>query len=86
MPSNETDTNGSSGNFQTTSSVCYVVMSTFNTWRCYNLGGRSVTVNGTPAMCSESTGTFPLPARIGGAYYFEFTGGGQDASFVWYTQ
>jgi hypothetical protein len=44
-----------------------------------------VSVNGTPAMCSENTGTFPLPARIDNAYYFEFTGGRADASFVWYT-
>jgi hypothetical protein len=69
----------------TTASVCYEVTSTFNTWRCYNLGGRMVSVNGVAAMCSETMGTMPLPARIDGKLYFEFTGGGVDASFVWYT-
>jgi hypothetical protein len=78
-----------SGNFGTTQAVCYEIpmTSTFNSWRCVNLGGRTVTVNGMPAMCSESVGTWPLPARINGSYFFSFSSGMFDyTSFYWYTQ
>jgi hypothetical protein len=51
------------------------------------MGGRTVTVNGMPAMCSESVGTWPLPARINGSYFFSFSSGMFDyTSFYWYTQ
>jgi hypothetical protein len=44
-------------------------------------------VNGSPATCGENAGTWPLPARIDGAYYFEFSMGTPDyTSFHWFSQ
>jgi hypothetical protein len=74
-----------SGTFGTTGAVCYEVTATFNAWRCSNMGGRTVTVNGAPATCDMSSGTWPLPARINGSYFFAFSAGSIDyTSFYWY--
>jgi hypothetical protein len=76
-----------SGNFGTTQAVCYQVTGNFNAWRCSNIGTRMVSVNGMAASCGESSGTWPLPARIDGAYFFSFSAGTPDyTSFYWYTQ
>lgn len=76
-----------SGNFMTTMAVCYEVTATFNAWRCSSIGTRTVSVNGTPVMCSDAMGTWPLPARIDGSYFFSFSAGTPDyTSFYWYTQ
>jgi len=74
---------GSSGSFDTTEAVCFFVVGTFNAWNCSNIGGRTVTINGSPAMCGD-----PLPAPVDGGYYFEFsasTMGTNYTSFYWYT-
>lgn len=77
------DQAGNSGSFMTTMAVCYEVTATFNAWMCSNVGTRTVSVNGMPVMC----GAWPLPARIDGAYYFEFSAGTPDyTSFYWFTQ
>ena len=78
---------GNSGNFGTSAAVCYEVTAQFNTWRCSNLGTRTVTVNGSPVTCSDAMGTWPLPARISGSYFFEFSAGTPDyTAFFWYSQ
>ena len=76
--------NGDSGSFATADAVCYFVEGMFNAWNCSNLGGRTVTVNGTPTMCG---GALPMP--VDGGYYFEFSAspaGTNYTSFYWYTQ
>ncbi len=83
MPSMPGTTQGNSGSFDTTDAVCYFVQGTFNTWACSNIGGRTVTVNGTTVMCGGA-----LPAQADGGYYFEFsasTDGTDYTSFYWYT-
>jgi hypothetical protein len=83
MPAMAGATQGNSGSFDTTDSVCYFVTGTFNNWACSNIGGRTVTVNGMPAMCGG-----PLPAQADGGYYFEFsasTNATNYTSFYWYT-
>ena len=73
---------GNSGNFGTAAAVCYQVTDMFNQWRCSNLGTRTISVNGTTVACAA----WPLPARINGSYYFEFSAGTPDfTSFYWYT-
>jgi hypothetical protein len=50
-------------------------------WECSNADGRTVTVNGTSAMC----GDWPLPAQVDGGYYFAFSAGDKDyTSFYWF--
>lgn len=76
-------TQGNSGSFDTTEAVCYFVVGTFNAWNCSNIGGRTVTINGSPAMCGG-----PLPAPVDGGYYFQFsasTMGTNYTTFYWYT-
>jgi hypothetical protein len=83
MPAMAGATQGNSGSFDTTDAVCYFVEGTFNNWACSNIGGRTVTVNGMPAMCGG-----PLPAKADGGYYFEFsasTNATNYTSFYWYT-
>jgi hypothetical protein len=83
MPAMPGAAQGNSGSFDTTEAVCFFVEGTFNAWNCSNLGGRSVTVNGTPTMCGGA-----LPAAMEGGYYFEFgasTNGTNYTSFYWYT-
>jgi hypothetical protein len=74
---------GDSGSFGTLEAVCYFVEGNFNSWNCSNLGGRTVTVNGTPMpMCGG-----PLPEKVDGGYYFDF-GASMSidyTSFYWYT-
>ena len=82
-PSMPGATQGNSGSFETTDAVCYFVEGTFNTWACSNIGGRTVTVNGTLVTCGG-----PLPAPADGGYYFQFspsTDGTNYTSFYWYT-
>jgi hypothetical protein len=74
---------GSSGSFDTAEAVCFFVVGTFNAWNCSNIGGRTVTINGSLATCGGS-----LPAPVDGGYYFEFsasTDGTNYTSFYWYT-
>lgn len=83
MPATPGATNGNSGSFATTGEVCYFVEGSFNQWACSNLGGRTVTINGMPAMCGGA-----LPAPIDGGYYFDFgasSDGTNYTSFYWYT-
>jgi hypothetical protein len=83
MPASPGAAQGNSGSFGTTAAVCYFVAGTFNQWACSNLGGRTVTVNGTKVMCGGA-----LPAPTDGGYYFEFsasTDGTNYTSFYWYT-
>jgi hypothetical protein len=83
MPSMAGAMQGNSGSFETTDAVCYFVEGSFNNWACSNLGGRSVTVNGTSVTCGGA-----LPAQADGGYYFEFsasTDGTDYTSFYWYT-
>jgi hypothetical protein len=83
MPAQPGAAQGNSGSFDTIEAVCFFVEGTFNTWNCSNLGGRTVTVNGTPTMCGGA-----LPAQVDGGYYFEFgasSDGTNYTSFYWYT-
>ena len=78
---------GYSGSFATTAAVCYRLTATFNAWACNNIGARTVRVNGVAVTCSATSGTWPLPARVDGAYYFEFSAGMLDyTSFYWWVQ
>jgi hypothetical protein len=83
MPAMPGAVSGNSGSFGTAAAVCYFVTGTFNTWACSNLAGRTVSVNGMPAMCGGK-----LPAPVDGGYYFEFgasSDGTNYTSFYWYT-
>lgn len=74
---------GDSGSFGTLEGVCYFVEGNFNSWNCSNLGGRTISVNGTPlVMCGG-----PLPEKVDGGYYFEFGASTSTdyTSFYWYT-
>jgi hypothetical protein len=74
---------GDSGSFGTLEAVCYFVEGTFNSWNCSNLGGRTISVNGTPMpLCGG-----PLPEKVDGGYYFEFGASAsiEYTSFYWYT-
>ncbi len=67
-------TSGNSGNFNTTGAVCYRTAASVNGWGCYNMAGRTVSVNdGAP---TEACGQMPLPAKWSDGYhYFAFTAG-----------
>jgi hypothetical protein len=76
---------GNSGSFGTTEALCFRVTDDFTAWGCMNLGNRTVRVNGVAVTCAATTATWPLPARVDGAYYFEFSAGtADDTSFYWY--
>ncbi len=63
---------GNTSNFNTTGAVCYRTAQTINGWGCYNLDGRTLSVNNTVVTC----GRMPLPARWSdGYYYFSATAG-----------
>jgi len=62
--------------FGTEGPYCVKVnMSCVDGWNCSNTSGRTVQVNDTATTC----GVTPLPAKVNGAYYFEFSGG----TFSW---
>ena len=67
-------TAGNSGNFNTTGAVCYRTAASVNGWGCYNMAGRTVSVNG--GAPTEACGQMPLPAKWSDGYhYFAFTAG-----------
>lgn len=61
-----------SGSFNTTDPVCYRVAATMQGWNCYNMAGRTVSVNGTPTAC----GSVPVTKWPDGYTYFSFSKGG----------
>lgn len=61
-----------SGNFNTTSEVWFVTSEVPNGWQASNVEGRQILVNGM----AVTVGQIPLPAPVGGKYYFQFTSGG----------
>jgi cellulose 1,4-beta-cellobiosidase len=64
-------TSGNSGNFNTTGAACYRTTATVNGWGCYNMDGRTVSVNGSTTTC----GTMPVAKWTDGYSYFGFTAG-----------
>jgi len=62
---------GNSGNFNTTSAVCYRTNVNVSGWGCYNFDGRAVTVGGVTRTC----GQLPLTRAADGYYYFAVTAG-----------
>jgi hypothetical protein len=65
-------------NFGTKDAYCIKVnMSCIGGWGCNNTSGRTVQVNDAGRTCGE----MPMPAKVNGAYYFEFTG--SAAAFTW---
>ncbi len=63
---------GNTGNFNTVGAVCYRTNATINGWGCYNITGRTVTVNNTTVAC----GAMPLPAKWSDGYtYFAVSAG-----------
>ncbi len=64
-------TSGNSGNFNTTGATCYRTSATINGWGCYNMDGRTVSVNGTSTTC----GAMPVAKWSDGYSYFGFTAG-----------
>ncbi|MGC4066994.1 MAG: S8 family serine peptidase [Polyangiaceae bacterium] len=77
-----TVTGGQSGNFNTTSAVCYRTADDILGWGCSNFSGRTITVNGTTVSC----GAIPLPAKWSDGYrYFAISAGSYPwASFYWW--
>ncbi|HYD42592.1 MAG TPA: glycosyl hydrolase family 8 [Anaeromyxobacter sp.] len=64
-------TSGNSGNFNTTGAVCYRTSANVAGWGCYNMTGRTVSVNNVAVACGAA-----LPAKWSdGYYYFAFTAG-----------
>jgi len=74
-------TGNSSGNFNTTGSVCKRTSNNINGWGCSNFAGRTVKVNGVAMTC----GNTPLPAKVNGYYYFDVSAGSYSwASLYWW--
>jgi hypothetical protein len=72
---------GQSGNFETLEGICFRTPDEIEGWGCSNFDGRTVSVNGQMVTC----GALPLPAKIGGYYYFQATGGMYPwASIYWW--
>jgi endo-1,4-beta-D-glucanase Y len=64
-------TSGNSGNFNTTGAVCYRTAANVAGWGCYNMAGRTVSVNNVAVACGAA-----LPAKWSDGYhYFAFTAG-----------
>jgi endo-1,4-beta-D-glucanase Y len=64
-------TSGNSGNFNTTGAACYRTSANVAGWGCYNMDGRTVSVNNVAVTCGAT-----LPAKWSdGYYYFAFTAG-----------
>jgi endoglucanase len=75
-----TKTGGGTGNFETTGAVCYKTTQNLSGWGCSNFTGRTVLVNDVAVTCGA-----PLPAQVGGAYYFEVSSGQYPwASIYWW--
>jgi len=64
-----------SGNFGTTSAVCYTTSQRVNGWGCSNFAGRTVRVNGGAASATCGAGPLPLPKQADGYTYFTVTAG-----------
>jgi hypothetical protein len=63
---------GNTNNFGTTGAACYRTTQTINGWGCYNMDGRTLSVNNTPMACGQT----PLPAKWSDGYtYFSATAG-----------
>jgi hypothetical protein len=58
------------GTLNTEDSVCYEISGSINGWNAWDLGNRTIQVNGTTVSSGES-----LPAQIEGKYYFYFSAG-----------
>ncbi len=64
-------TSGNSGNFNTTGAVCYRTSANIAGWGCYNMSGRTLSVNNVAVACGAA-----LPQKWSdGFYYFAFTAG-----------
>lgn len=74
-------TGGSSGNFNTTASVCKRTTANISGWGCSNFTGRTVKVNGVTVTCGAA-----LPAKTStGYYYFDIGAGAYSwASMYWW--
>ncbi|MBK9579742.1 MAG: fibronectin type III domain-containing protein [Fibrobacterota bacterium] len=74
-------TGGSSGNFNTTASVCKRTTANISGWGCSNFSGRTVKVNGVTVACGAA-----LPAKTStGYYYFDIGAGAYSwASMYWW--
>ncbi len=72
-PNAITVSNGNSGNFNTTGATCYRTAATINGWGCYNMAGRTVSVNGGAA--TATCGAMPIAKWTDGYTYFAFTAG-----------
>ncbi|HET9954546.1 MAG TPA: carbohydrate-binding domain-containing protein [Polyangiaceae bacterium] len=68
--------NQNSGPFGTTGERWFVVNTSINGWQASEIQGRTITVNGVPV----TAGQMPLPAPVGGAYYFRFSAGANNWS------
>lgn len=64
-----------SGPFGTTSERWFVVTDNISGWQASQVAGRTITVNGVVV----TPGQLPLPAKVDGAYHFQFSGG----SYTW---
>jgi hypothetical protein len=66
-------------NFGTSDAYCIKVnMSCVGGWHCNNTTGRTVQVNDAARICDQ----MPMPAKVNGAYYFEFTGGASAVPYA----
>jgi hypothetical protein len=63
------------GNFNTTSAVCYRTSQTVNGWGCSNFQGRTVSLNGGAATATCGAGPFPLSKHTDGYTYFSVSAG-----------
>ncbi len=70
-PNPITVTTGNSGNFNTTGAACYRTSAAINGWGCFNMDGRTVSVNGAATTC----GTMPVAKWTDGYAYFAFSAG-----------
>ncbi|HEV7608027.1 MAG TPA: GDSL-type esterase/lipase family protein [Steroidobacteraceae bacterium] len=62
---------GNSGNFNTTSAVCYRTNTNIAGWGCFNFDGRTLTVAGVVRTC----GQMPLTRAPDGYFYFAASAG-----------
>jgi len=71
------------GNFGTTGPYCFRTPDNIVGWDCSNFTGRTLKVNNVETACAK----LPLPAKLGGYYYFDASGGTgavEYASIYWY--
>ena len=67
------------GNINTTSAYCVITCDDLTWWGCYELGNRTISVNGTP---EASCGSLPLPAKSNGGYAFYLSAGTDKATGI----